>query len=57
MIGSLLAKYEPVLTAPGGNPGQPFDKCYDMTTIRPVPEWQKMYEDVANELKAMGLPL
>jgi methylamine--corrinoid protein Co-methyltransferase len=57
MLPMLLEKYEPVLTAPGGNPGQPFDKCYDMATIRPVPEWQAMYEEVAAELRTMGLPL
>ncbi|MDR1045653.1 MAG: monomethylamine:corrinoid methyltransferase [Candidatus Adiutrix sp.] len=57
MIQALLEKYEPVLTAPGGNPGQAFDQCYDLATLRPKPEWQAMYDEVAGELKALGLPL
>ena len=55
MVRKLLEKYEPVLTVPGGNPGRSFDQCYDLETIRPVPEWEEMYEQVKAELKDMGL--
>ncbi len=55
LVLALLAKYEQVLTAPGGNPGQPFDQCYDLTTLRPVAEWEGMYEEVKAELRGMGL--
>lgn len=55
MILALIGKYEPFLSAPGGNPGQPFDKCYDLATLRPVPEWEAMYTEVKAELRAMGL--
>lgn len=55
MIQSLLAKYEPALVAPGGNPGQPFDECYDLATLRPVPQWEAMYDSVRAEINSMGL--
>ncbi|MDR0362924.1 MAG: monomethylamine:corrinoid methyltransferase [Planctomycetota bacterium] len=57
LILRLLQKYEHVLGAPEGNPGQPFDKCYDLATLRPVPEWEAMYTEVKSELRAMGLAL
>lgn len=37
--------------------GKPFDQVYDLKTIRPKPEWLKMYKDVKQELRDMGLPL
>lgn len=55
VILRLLEKYEPCLSLAEGNPGQPFEKCYDMATLMPVPEWQAMYNEVAGELKEMGL--
>ena len=57
MILALLEKYEHVLSSPGGNPGQPFDKCYDLATLRPVPEWEAMYEEVKAYLNGIGLSL
>ena len=55
IILALMEKYEPVLTRPGGNPGQPFDKCYDLATLRPTPEWASMFDQVKEELRTMGL--
>ncbi|MCD7895886.1 MAG: monomethylamine:corrinoid methyltransferase [Planctomycetaceae bacterium] len=57
IVLKLLAKYERVLTLTGGNPGKPFDQCYDIATIRPVPEWEAMYEEVAGEMKEFSLAL
>ena len=57
LINTLLTKYEHVLNVSGGNPGLSFDKCYDLTTIRPLPAWEAMYEDVKADLKTIGLPL
>jgi methylamine---corrinoid protein Co-methyltransferase len=36
--------------------GKPFQQVYDLTTIRPTPEWQGLYDEVSAELIAMGLP-
>lgn len=55
IIQSLLAKYEHVLNEPEGNPGLPFDQCYDMTSLKPLPEWETMYREVKDELKKLGL--
>ncbi len=57
LVLNLLAKYQHVLTAPGGNPGRPFDQCYDLVTLRPVAEWERMYGEVKAELREMGLGL
>jgi methylamine--corrinoid protein Co-methyltransferase len=57
MINALLAKYESVFDKPGGNPGQCIDKAYDLVKMTPVPEWQRMYDEVAEELAELGLDL
>lgn len=53
----LLEKYEHVFQKEGGNMGVPFNQAYDMETITPLPEWEKMYEEVKAELIGMGLAL
>jgi len=55
LILQLLAKYEHVFDSSEGNPGVRFDEAYDMQTIRPVPEWQEMYEQIKAEVQEMGL--
>ncbi len=55
LILRLLEKYEPVFARPGGNPGVPFDQAYDLATLKPVPAWLTMYEEVKQELIQMGL--
>ncbi len=55
LILQLLAKYEHIFDRSEGNSGVRFDEAYDMQTIRPVPEWQEMYEQVKAEVKEMGL--
>ena len=55
IVLKLLDKYEYIFQKEGGNPGVPFDEAYDMETITPVPEWEKMYEEVKEELAQMGV--
>jgi methylamine--corrinoid protein Co-methyltransferase len=55
LVLRLLAKYEHVFDNPAGNPGARFDQAYDMATLTPVPEWQRMYEEVKADVRAMGL--
>ncbi len=51
----LIEKYEHVFDAPEGNPGVRFDRAYDLGTMRPVPEWQAIYEEVKADVRGMGL--
>lgn len=55
IVLKLLEKYEHVFQMEDGNEGVCFDKAYDMNTIEPVLEWQKMYDEVKAELTEMGL--
>jgi|Deesub1362A_J573_1020465.scaffolds.fasta_scaffold05734_2 methylamine--corrinoid protein Co-methyltransferase len=55
LILALLAKYEHVFDLPQGNPGMPFDQAYDLESLQPVPAWEAMYQEVKDELRAMGL--
>src|SRR5262249_44728727 len=55
LVVKLLEKYEHIFDMAGGNPGLPFDQAYDMVSVRPKPEWQKMYEEVKADVKSLGL--
>lgn len=55
IVLKLLEKYEHVFQMENGNEGVCFDKAYDLETIEPVPEWQKMYEEVKAELAELGV--
>jgi methylamine--corrinoid protein Co-methyltransferase len=57
LVKELLNKYEHVFIQPDGNPGKAFDKVYDLESLRPIPEWTRMYEDVRKELREMGLDI
>jgi len=57
LVLRLLAKYEHVFSLSGGNPGVRFDQAYDKETVEPLPEWQRLYEDVKTEITQMGLPV
>lgn len=35
--------------------GKHFKEVYDLRTIQPIVEWQKMYEEVKNEAARWGL--
>lgn len=51
----LLPKYEQQL----GNPpkGQSFQECYDLATLQPTDEWQRIYDTVKDAAIAAGMPL
>ena len=55
LVNKLLHKYEHVFDLPDGNRGKPFNQAYDPETIQPRREWSGMYEEVKEEVRAMGL--
>ena len=55
IVLKLLEKYEHVFSMEGGNPGRSFEESYNMETIEPMVGWQKMYEEVKQELAEMGI--
>ncbi len=55
MVLKLLEKYEHVFDQSGGNPGVRFDEAYDLVSLRPLPAWQQMYEEVKAEVRELGL--
>ncbi|MEW5959990.1 MAG: monomethylamine:corrinoid methyltransferase, partial [Chloroflexota bacterium] len=51
----LVARYQPDLDR---RPiGRPFQEVYDLTTLKPTPEWQETYEAVKEEVRRMGLAI
>ena len=57
IILKLLEKYEHVFEQKGGNPGESIEIAYDLETLKPIPEWNKMYEQVISELEHLGLKI
>ena len=55
LVSQLLSRYEHVFQMPKGNPGARFDQAYDVKTLKPVPAWQQLYEEVKAEVREMGL--
>ena len=55
LVNRLLNRYEHIFQLKSGNPGVRFDKAYDLKTLKPVPTWQKMYDEVKTEVREMGL--
>ncbi len=55
LVNKLIHKYEYVFDLPEGNPGKPFNQAYDPQTIQPRLEWSWLYEEVKQEVRAMGL--
>jgi methylamine--corrinoid protein Co-methyltransferase len=52
IVKYLLAKYEDKLkNAPEG---ETFEKLYDQETLKPLPHYQQMYEEVKEEFKQIG---
>ena len=50
---ALYDKYKHVFI--NGNEGAPFERAYDMETIRPVKEWLAMYIEARKTLNKMGI--
>ena len=55
IVLKLLEKYEHVFSEPEKYIGKRFDEAYDMATVTPLQEWEKMYLEVKDELRSMGL--
>lgn len=55
IVQELFTRYEGIL--PNGNEGLPFDQVYDVAAMEPLPFWQKMFDEVAAELKDLGLDI
>jgi methylamine--corrinoid protein Co-methyltransferase len=55
LVKKLLGKYEHVFIQPGGNPGEPFQQAYDVDNLQPKTAWFSMYEQVRQDVKALGL--
>jgi len=55
LIQTLLSRYEHVFSQEGGNPGERFDRVYDVKTLRPTAEWEEKYQLAKAELNQLGL--
>jgi len=55
LILKLFQNYSAVFEQPSGNPGVRFDHAYNMEHITPLPSWKKLYEQVKEEVHALGL--
>jgi methylamine---corrinoid protein Co-methyltransferase len=55
LVNMLIRKYEHVFDTPGGNPGVSFSQAYDPESLQPTREWSLLYEEVREEVRAMGL--
>jgi len=55
LVGRLVKLYQPEMQH---KPiGRPFEEVYDIEKVEPTAEWQGIYDDVKEELIAMGIPL
>jgi methylamine---corrinoid protein Co-methyltransferase len=57
LILKLLERYESVFSSPDGNPGKPFDQVYDLASLRPLRDWQRLYDEVKIEVRDLGLSI
>jgi len=53
IVKYLLSKYEDKLANPPE--GETFEKLYDQEKLKPLPGYQKLYEEVKEELRGQGL--
>jgi methylamine--corrinoid protein Co-methyltransferase len=53
LVKYLLAKYEAHLTNPPE--GETFEELFDQETLKPLPHYQDLYEEVKEELRSQGL--
>jgi len=53
LVKKLLEKYERMI--PNAPLGKKFSEIYDMEKVRPLPDYQRMYEDIRKELSGRGL--
>lgn len=50
-----IPKYEKTLKQPSD--GKPFEECYDIESLKPTPEWQRMYDEIREEAVQAGVPM
>ncbi len=56
IVKKLVAKFE--TSQKEMRIGKPFNEVYDVETVQPLPEWQKLYEEVCQEMATeFGLPI
>ena len=55
IANQFIPKYEEQLREPPD--GKRFQECYDVERLEPTAEWQKMYDEVREEVVQAGLPL
>ncbi len=55
IVKQLLPLYEGKLKDP--DYGLPYQKAYDMTTHTPTEEWERIYREVKQEVRELGIPL
>ena len=55
LVSQLMQRYEHIFSIPEGNPGVRFDLAYNMETLEPVASWQRMYDEVKQEVRRLGL--
>ena len=55
LVLKLLSKYEFIFDLPNGNHGKPFDQAYDLDTLQPTPQWEAIYIQVKEDMRALGL--
>ena len=54
LILQLLENYEHVFSMEGGNPGVGFSKAYNMDTLEPTSDWQRIYDEVKKHTNRLG---
>jgi methylamine--corrinoid protein Co-methyltransferase len=53
LVNEMLNRYKSQLNQRPS--GKAFDDVYDLRTLKPTTEWQKIYTDVKKELTDLGL--
>ncbi|MFH1822063.1 MAG: monomethylamine:corrinoid methyltransferase [Methanobacteriota archaeon] len=54
IVKTFLPRYEDRLQRP--DKGKSFRECYDIENLKPIKEWQEIYDKVWKELEDLGLP-
>jgi methylamine--corrinoid protein Co-methyltransferase len=54
IVKQIIPKYEDQLKDQPD--GLSFQECYDVERLEPVPEWQRMYDEVKEEAAGLGFP-
>jgi len=57
LMDSVLKRYEGTLKERKEPLGKKFQECYDLSTLTPTNEFTKVYSDVVQELRDLGLPV